>query len=97
MIDHKLRLTSMQQRELENAEMMDMEARSMPFYWMLLVVVAIAATSFASNVKREQEEALAQSEVLAQCLNGRAVELDGAVLRCELRDYKLVHRMEKRS
>lgn len=94
MIDHAQRLRTQQQQALENAAIEELEKRSAPLLWMvyavtIVTVLSIAANQAASFADRYADMA-AQNDVLVQCLNGHPISMGDAVLRCDVREYKLV-------
>lgn len=70
--------------ERENKrEQMDAEAE--PFYIMVMVIAAIFVVSFLADEYASKQVHAAMSSMVAQCANGRTVNLgDGAVMRCKV-------------
>ena len=95
MIDHAPRIRAEQQAEQENAIMADLEQRSAPLYWALVAaVVALVLAGIAdqaSGFAQHYADLQATNEAFAQCLNGQTIDIDGDILRCDVRQYpKLV-------
>lgn len=101
MIDHWPRIRAQEQLAAENAAIEELEKRAAPLFWaMCLIVFAIAlgvavdgckavAAYHAGLIERIAEQA-EQDEVLVQCIKGRTIDLDGALMRCEVTKYELV-------
>ncbi len=92
--DHLPRLLAMEKQASEEAAIRDMEQRSAPLLWTVYVVTLVVALSLAvdgvsAHITRIADLAATQ-EALVQCIKGRAIGIDGAVLRCEVSEYKLV-------
>lgn len=94
MIDHAPRLRAQQQQEQENAEIAELEARSMPLQWAIYAAVVIFALNVAFDSVLAHFERVADlaatNEAMVQCLKGKAIGLGDAVLRCDVREYQLV-------
>lgn len=98
MNDHAPRLRAQQQKELENAEMAELERRSAPLMWATCATILIMAfCAMADGVIEhfnEYAELAAQQEAMIQCINGKAIGLDDAMLRCEVRKYQLISEVQ---
>lgn len=88
--DHAPYLLQKQREEKENAEMDDLARRSAPLLWAVYLAVVIAAIGMADSHIEHYLEMAAQNEALVQCLNGQPIELDNAILRCEIVHHQLV-------
>lgn len=79
-----------QQHEQENAAMAELEQRSAPLFWMVFVAVGLIATGLLTDHVERYLALAADQEALVQCINGKAIGLDDAMLRCEVKHYQLV-------
>lgn len=87
MIDHAPRIRAQQQAEQENALMADLEQRSAPLQWALIVAVVVmllagAADKASAFVNHYRDLSLA-NEKLVQCMNGRLTNVGGVLVSCE--------------
>lgn len=92
--DHAPRIRAQQQAEIENAEMELLEQRSAPLLWAVFMAVMVLSLGQAvhgvhDHLQRDAEEAR-NSKALVQCLNGKPLRLGSALVRCEVREFKLV-------
>lgn len=76
--------------ERENAYMDELEKSAEPLLWMMCWVIAAVVTAVLWQAYQQHCDIVAQHEVLVQCLNGKAIALGDAVLRCDMTDYQLV-------
>lgn len=88
--DHAPRIRAQQLQAAENAAMEDLEQRSAPLMWAMCVVALLMAMDGLYGSWQQYAELAAQGEVMIQCLNGKAIGLGDAVLRCEIVHHKLV-------
>lgn len=88
--DHAPRIRAQLQQAAENAAMEDLEQRSAPLMWAMCVVVLLMAVDGLHSGWQQYAELAVQNEVMIQCLNGNAIGLGDAVLRCEIVHHKLV-------
>lgn len=94
MLDHASRIRAQQQQAAEHAEMEELEARTAPLLWSvyfaaIAVTLGLAVDGWNNHAAHYLDMA-AQSEAMVQCINGRSIGLDDAVLHCEVSQYKLV-------
>lgn len=97
MIDHAPRIRALHENEAELAAIAELEQRTAPLIWMVYavtfaVVLFIAADGWGryKELAAYYAELAADHEKLVQCIKGKAFLLDGAVMRCEVSNYKLV-------
>lgn len=86
--DHSPRIHAQHQQALENAVMEDLEKRVAPLLMaVLLVVLAITISALADSVTHyiELDEV---NDAMAACINGHAISLGDAELKCSVREYK---------
>jgi hypothetical protein len=86
MVDHAPRIRAQQQAEQENAVMAELEKRSAPLHWALLVAVAALALAEIAGqsgafVAHYNELSLA-NEKLVQCMNGSLTNVGGVLVSC---------------
>lgn len=88
--DHAPRIRAQQLQAVENAAMENLEQRSAPLMWAMYVVALLLAADGLHSGWQQYADLAAQNEAMIQCINGSAIGLGDAVLRCEVRDIKLV-------
>ena len=88
--DHAPRIRAQQLQAAENAAMENLEQRSAPLMWAMCVAVLLIAADGLYSRWQQYTEMAAQNEAMIQCINGRTIGLGDAVLRCEVREIKLV-------
>lgn len=94
MIDHVSRIRAQHQQTLENAEMERLEKHAAPLLLAFLLIVASA--TIASITDRigvfinHYNGIAATNNMLAQCMNGHLISMGDSVLKCDVREYKLV-------
>lgn len=94
MFDHAPRLRAEQQQAADLAAIEDLERRSAPLQWAVILAVLViclvqAAEQLHAHVERYIDLA-AQEEALVQCLNGRMLRVGGAFVRCEVQEIQMV-------
>lgn len=97
MIDHAPRLRAQQEKQAELATIAELEARGAPLIWLVYALTFAAVLIIAADgwgrykeMAAYYAELAADHEKLVQCIKGKAFLLDGAVMRCEVSNYKLV-------
>ena len=88
MIDHAPRIRAEQQQAADQSAIDDMESRSAPLQWAVLfatiaLCAALAIDSLHEHVQHVTDMATT-NEAFVQCLNGRAIGIDGGILRCDV-------------
>lgn len=78
--------------ERENVHMDEIERRATPlFYVVMLAAVGVIGGSLIDEYAATKHAGSAKTaSTFAQCLNGKSVAIDGAILRCEVKQYALV-------
>lgn len=98
MIDHAPRIRAKQQQEADQASIEELERRSAPLHWAMIVAavcITLGAAIDGLSAHIERYTALAvQEEALVQCLNGKLLKLGGSFVHCDVREIKLVASVE---
>lgn len=86
MFDHAPRIRAQQQAEQENAIMADLEQRSAPLQWALIVAVVIlllaGIADRASALVAHYHDLTIANEKLVQCMNGGITNVGGVLVSC---------------
>lgn len=90
MKDHAPRIRAQQQQEVENAESQALASRAAVLFWAIYVALALLIAGWIVDAWHSRCEQVSQNEALAQCLNGRAIAIGDAVLRCKVSNHRLV-------
>lgn len=88
--DHAPRIIAQQQQAAENAAIDELEKRTAPLFWAVYLVTFAAVFAIAVDGWQHYKSLAAEHEHLVQCLNGQAVGMGDAVLRCQVSQYHLV-------
>lgn len=80
------------QTERENIAIDEMEKQAAPFFYLvlgcaLLVIVGNMMDEYADS---KHAGSIQTEKVMADCMNGKAIQADGSILRCEVVNYALV-------
>jgi len=67
---------------MDKEEQLDAEAE--PFYIMVMVIAAIFVVAFLADEYASRQDHSAMSSMVAQCANGKAVQLGDALMRCNV-------------
>lgn len=67
---------------LNKTEQLDAEAE--PFYIMVMVIAAIFVVAFLAEEYASRQDHAAMSSMVAQCANGKTVQLGDALMRCNV-------------
>lgn len=98
MIDHAPRIRAKQQQEADQASIEELERRSAPLHWAVIVAavcITLGAAIDGLSAHIERYTALAvQEEAFVQCLNGKMLNLGGSFVHCDVREIKLVASVE---
>lgn len=76
----------------ENAAIGELEHRATPFFYMAIVMVALLAGGQLIDEYADAKHAgsIQTASAFAECLNGKPINADGAIARCEVVSYALV-------
>lgn len=88
MIDHAPRIRAQQQQAAELEAIKELETRVAPLIWLFYAVAFFAVLSMAVHGWQNYAELAAEHEAMVKCINGQAVGVDTAVMRCTLRENK---------
>lgn len=79
-------------RIVENERIADMERRITPLLYCVLIAVAGVIAGILIDAYAAQKYAghTSTSQAFAQCLNGKTLNVDGSIVRCEIKQYALV-------
>ena len=98
MIDHAPRIRAQQQAEKENAEMAELEKRSAPLHYALLVAViafsGLALIDQTCAFFQHYNDLASINEAMVQCLNGHVFNVDGVLVTCNTHQRELVAQVQ---
>lgn len=86
LIDHATRINTLKKQAAENAAIDDMERRSAPLFWVVISALIISVLGATADHIKHHREMVEQGEVMVQCLNGKAIALGNALLRCQIKE-----------
>lgn len=90
MIDHAPRIRARKQQAAEDAAMNELASRVLPFQYAVKLALFLIVCGIAVDGWNKYADMAAQNEALVQCINGQAIGMGSAVMRCNVREYKLV-------
>ncbi len=81
----------------ENERMAELEQHATPLFvvFILAVILLVLGLSLSKYVNAQTESANESNRILADCMNGRAILVEGAIMRCTIEKYNLVEGMKK--
>lgn len=81
----------------ENERMKEMEQHATPLFvvFIVAVILLVLGMSLTRYVNAQTESAEESNRMLADCMNGRAILVDGAIMRCSIVKHNLVENMKK--
>ena len=81
----------------ENERIEELESHATPLFivFIIAVILLVLGMSLTKYVNAQTESAEESNRILADCLNGRAIMVDGAILRCSIEKYNLVENLKK--
>jgi hypothetical protein len=98
MIDHAPYFREKQRIELENAEMADLEKRSAPLHYaLLLAVIALALAGIVDQSRdfiQRYSDMAAANEAMVECLNGHIINLDSVLVSCKTHTSTLIAQVQ---
>lgn len=97
MIDHAPRILAQQRQAAELEAINELETRGAPLIWLVYAAAFAAVLSMAiDGWQRHEAMAIryasmaAANEALVKCIKGQAIGMGDAVMRCSVREYKLL-------
>ncbi len=88
MNDHAPRIRAQQQQAAELEVIKELETRVAPLIWLVYAAAFAAVLGIALHGWQKYAELYAEHEAMVKCINGQAVGVDTAVMRCTLRENK---------
>lgn len=81
----------------ENERMKEMEQHATPLFvvFIIAVILLVLGLSLTKYVNAKTESAEESNRILANCMNGRAILVDGAIMRCSIVKHNLVENIKK--
>lgn len=90
--DHSPRIYAQQQQAVENSAMEALEQRAAPLLWAIIAAIVVCLVAEMVNdttaFVRHHSELVQVNHALAACMNGHAISLGDAELKCQVREYK---------
>ena len=76
----------------ENDRMKEMEQHATPLFvvFIIAVILFVLGMSLTKYVNAQTESSEESNRMLAACMNGRAILVDGAIMRCKIEKYNLI-------
>jgi len=95
MRDHYLLKDTLNHRaqvKAENDCMREMEQHATPLFvvFIIAIILLVLGMSLTKYVNAQTESAEESNRMLADCMNGRAILVDGAIMRCSIVKHNLV-------
>ncbi len=80
----------------ENERMREMESHATPLFvvFIIAVILLVLGMSLTKYVNAQTESAEESNRILADCMNGRAIMVDGAIMRCSIVKHNLVENLK---
>ena len=80
----------------ENERMAELESHATPLFvvFIIAVILLILGMSLTKYVNAQTESAEESNRILADCMNGRAIMVDGAIMRCSIVKHNLVENLK---
>ena len=99
MRDHYMLKDTLNHRALVKAEnelMEEMESHATPLFvvFIIAVILLVLGLSLTKYVNAQTESAEESNRMLAACMNGRAILVDGAIMRCSIVKHNLVENLK---
>lgn len=90
-------LNRQEQIKAENERMEEMEQHATPLFvvFIIAVILLVIGMSLTKYVNAQTESAEESNRILADCMNGRAILVDGAIMRCIITKYNLMEGSKK--
>ena len=85
------------QVKAENERIEELESHATPLFvvFIIAVILLVLGMSLTKYVNAQTESAEESNRMLAECMNGKAILVDGAIMRCSIEKYNLVETMKK--
>lgn len=85
------------QVKAENERMKELESHATPLFvvFIIAVILLVLGMSLTKYVNAQTESAEESNRMLAACMNGRAILVDGAIMRCSIVKHNLVESLKK--
>lgn len=76
----------------ENEAIGELEEHSTPMFYTVIVclVMLVAGQCVDSYADAKHAGSIKTASVMADCMNGKAINADGSIMRCEVVSYALV-------
>ena len=80
----------------ENERMEEMEQHATPLFvvFIIAVILLVLGLSLTKYVNAQTESAEESNRILADCMNGKAILVDGAIMRCSIVKHNLVENLK---
>lgn len=80
----------------ENERMAELEQHATPLFvvFIIAVILIVLGLSLSKYVNAQTESAEESNRILADCMNGRAILVDGAIMRCSIVKHNLVENLK---
>ena len=84
------------QHAAENKRMEEMESRATPLFvaFIVAVILGVSGLGLTRYVNAQNAELQHTAQILADCLNGKAVLVEDSIMRCTIKHYPLVEGMK---
>ncbi len=88
--DHAQRVRAQLQQAAEQREFEQLLDLSSPLLYAVYLAAFLAVLAVAVDGWQRYKALAAEHRALVSCINGQALDLDGAILRCEVHEYARV-------
>ncbi len=80
----------------ENDRMEILESHATPLFvvFIIAVILLVLGLSLSKYVNAQTESAEESNRMLAACMNGKAIMVDGAIMRCSIEKHNLVENLK---
>ncbi|HEY6019526.1 MAG TPA: hypothetical protein VIY48_06385 [Candidatus Paceibacterota bacterium] len=78
--------------EAENARIDELERKATPAIYAVLFAALLVVVGNMSDEYADSKHAgsIRTAQIMADCMNGKAIQADGSILRCDVVSYALV-------